>query len=74
MKIATWNLERPTKSSTKRNQNMIDVLSEINADILILTETNETIQFGETFNYKTFHSAIAAETYYKEGEKLVRDY
>lgn len=74
MKIATWNLERLTKSSAKRNQTIINILSEINADILILTETNEIIQFSETFNYKTFHSASAPESYYKEGEKRVSIY
>lgn len=41
MKIATWNLERLIK---RKNQLVIDKLEDINADILILTETNSIIQ------------------------------
>lgn len=41
MKIATWNLERLIK---RKNQLLLDKLVNINADILILTETNSIIQ------------------------------
>lgn len=41
MKIATWNLQRLEK---KKNQNILDKLYEIDADILVLTETNSNIQ------------------------------
>jgi exonuclease III len=41
MKIATWNLERLIK---RKNQLLLDKLVDINADILILTETNSIIQ------------------------------
>lgn len=40
MKIATWNLERLIKN---KNQVILDELIEIDADILILTETNSQI-------------------------------
>src|SRR5438132_1158597 len=39
MKIATWNLERPIT----KNQKVLDKLVNLNADVLILTETNSVI-------------------------------
>lgn len=41
MRITTWNLERLIK---RKNQLVLDKLAEINADILVLTETNSIIQ------------------------------
>jgi exonuclease III len=41
MRIAIWNLERLKK---RKRQLIIDKLIEIDADILILTETNSSIQ------------------------------
>ncbi|MCW5924484.1 MAG: endonuclease/exonuclease/phosphatase family protein [Saprospiraceae bacterium] len=41
MRIATWNLERLDK---RKNQLILDKLVDINADILVLTETNSLIQ------------------------------
>jgi endonuclease/exonuclease/phosphatase family metal-dependent hydrolase len=71
MKIATWNLERPTKTS-KRNPAIIDSLLKINADILILTETNEIINLGDRYTY--FHTAKLEGPFYKEGERRVSIY
>lgn len=41
MRIATWNLQRLDK---RKNQLILDKLIDINADILVLTETNSIIQ------------------------------
>ncbi|HET6556789.1 MAG TPA: endonuclease/exonuclease/phosphatase family protein [Prolixibacteraceae bacterium] len=41
MRIATWNLQRLEK---RKNQLILDKLIDINADILVLTETNAIIQ------------------------------
>ncbi len=41
MRIATWNLERLIK---RKNKLVLNKLVEINADILVLTETNSIIQ------------------------------
>jgi hypothetical protein len=71
MKIATWNLERPNKSTSK-NQTIIDCLTKINADILILTETNEIINLGNSYN--CFHTSKLEEPYYKNGERRVSIY
>jgi endonuclease/exonuclease/phosphatase family metal-dependent hydrolase len=71
MKIATWNIERPVKTS-KRIPLIIDCLKKIDADILILTETNEVIDLGK--EYTAFHTSKLSESYYKEGEKRVGIY
>jgi len=41
MRIATWNIQRLEK---RKNQLILDKLVDINADILVLTETNSIIQ------------------------------
>ena len=71
MKIATWNLERVVKNSTK-SLTIIESLKNINADILILTETNEFIDLGEDYNI--LHSTKLTVTLYKEGERRVSIY
>lgn len=47
MKILTWNLERPKL----KNQLILDKLSEYNADILILTETNSSIKLNQDYSF-----------------------
>jgi endonuclease/exonuclease/phosphatase family metal-dependent hydrolase len=71
MKIATWNIKRPTKND-KRIPLILDILKTVNADILILTETNEFLSLDNDYN--CFHSTNAKETFYKEGEKRVSIY
>ena len=55
MKIATWNLQRPTKFGRKTNP-IIETLKSLNADILVLTETNDCIQLGT--DYQVFNTEI----------------
>ena len=43
MRIATWNLERPRSGGTKKNTAIESRMATINADVWILTETNEVI-------------------------------
>lgn len=71
MKIATWNIERPYKND-QRVAAITKCLQEINADIVILTETNELIDLGNA--YTSYHSAIPSEEMYKPGEKRVGIY
>ena len=52
MKILTWNIERPKSE----NQLITNKIAEFNADIIILTETNSAIKFGEEFKF------VATET------------
>jgi exonuclease III len=47
MKILTWNLERLKK---RKNKLILEKLTEIDADILILTETNTIINPGVSYN------------------------
>jgi len=48
MRIATWNVERPTPKQTLKNEARIEKIREINADIWILTETHEVIDLSAT--------------------------
>ena len=47
MRIVTWNLERLKKS---KNEVILSKLTELNADILILTETDSQINLGEKYS------------------------
>ncbi|MFP5043091.1 endonuclease/exonuclease/phosphatase family protein [Parasediminibacterium sp. JCM 36343] len=68
MKIATWNIERPTRHGQKVTP-IVDYLKKLNADILVLTETNEFINLGT--EYELFHTEIFSGDFYKPGDKQV---
>ena len=70
MKIATWNLERPKKNSHKTVE-IISILKTLNADIIVLTETNDFIDLGS--EYHVFHTDILQDPNinYKPGERRV---
>ncbi len=53
MKIAAWNIERLTRNR-KKSQAIIDYLKKLNADILVLIESNEFINLGTA--YELFHT------------------
>jgi exonuclease III len=69
MKIATWNLERLDKRKTKE---ILDILIKLNADIIVLTETNDAIQID---NYNCIATSPLPRFYdniqYKDGENRV---
>lgn len=69
MKIATWNLERLEK---RKNQLILDKLVDINADILVLTETKSNIQLD---NYTCISTDLLPtefdNTKYNVGENRV---
>ena len=71
MKIACWNIERPTKAMT-RTATIIDCLEKIDADILILTESNEIVNLGDKYN--AYHSSKLESTYFSDGERRVSIY
>jgi endonuclease/exonuclease/phosphatase family metal-dependent hydrolase len=48
VKIATWNLNWPRPSSF-RNAAILEALKKVDADILVLTETNDVITPGEAY-------------------------
>jgi exonuclease III len=68
MKIATWNIERPTRNGQKSTA-IVDYLKKLNADILVLTETNEFINLGT--EYELFHTDIFSGDFYKPGDRQV---
>lgn len=69
MKIATWNLELPNDSSKSRNDNIIEELNEVDADILILTETKTIINPGSAYTpFATTSLMLLNQPYYKNGE------
>jgi exonuclease III len=68
MKIATWNIERPTRNGQK-SRAIVDYLKKLNADILVLTETNEFINLGP--EYELFHTEIFSGDFYKPGDRQV---
>lgn len=51
----------------QRNALLVEALQAADADILILTETNESLNFGEGYN--RFCTNTLKDRYYKEGEK-----
>jgi len=68
MKIATWNLERPSKTG-KRTEAILAYLQALQADILVLTETNDCIDLGPA--YSVYHTARLRDSTYKAGERRV---
>jgi hypothetical protein len=69
MRIAIWNLERLKK---RKRQLIIDKLIEIDADILILTETNSSIQLDNYICISTELLPLGFDkTDYEVGENRV---
>lgn len=50
-KIANWNLERP-KSETKKTKLAIARILEINADVIVLTETSKSVDLKEFYPFQ----------------------
>jgi endonuclease/exonuclease/phosphatase family metal-dependent hydrolase len=73
--IATWNVERPTRRSS-RVPALNAEIAKIKPDIIVLTETNECISPGG--GYHVHHSEYlgkeAGGDYYKDGERRVSIY
>lgn len=53
MRIATWNLERPKSRGTSKNKAILDQLISIDADVWVLTETNDAINLPGYFAAST---------------------
>ncbi len=68
MKIATWNVERPIKNGRK-TKDIIHLLIKLDADILVLTETNDFIYLES--GYHVHHTTILHDEMYKIGERRV---
>jgi endonuclease/exonuclease/phosphatase family metal-dependent hydrolase len=57
-KIANWNLERP-KNGTKKIKLALDKIREVDADIIVLTETSKAVDLSK--NYPFYVSTLAYE-------------
>ena len=76
MKIATWNVERPKAKVNSKNTNILKIIKELDADILVLTETNSFIDAGEGFEGFATTPSLPDETfiglnYFSTGENRV---
>ena len=49
MRIATWNLRRPGSPASERGQALLHRMREVDADILVLTETRESMIPGDDY-------------------------
>jgi len=50
-KIANWNLERP-KLKTEKTKLATEKIKEINADIIVLTETSKAVDLSELYPFQ----------------------
>ena len=66
MKLATWNLQRPNPNNLARCTAIGDWVSRINADVWVLTETNDAISPGPQFK---FVSTTATDRPGRAGER-----
>ena len=73
MKIAIWNLMRPNARTVDRNRLFINTINKIDLDIIILTETNSIIEFGDKyFSASTKSLPVKYEDFsYEAGENRV---
>lgn len=73
MKIATWNIERLKHKN--KIQEITRILEEIDADIVILTETDNQVKL-ENYSYKleTTNLTLLDPSYYKSTENRVTIY
>ena len=73
MKVSVWNLMRPNSKTVERNSLFFDTLNQIDPDIIILTETNSLIEFGDKyFSVSTTPLPKLVDKYtYEPGENRV---
>lgn len=76
MKILSWNLERPKKNQLAKINQIQNLIKNENADIIIVTESNRCIDFGqEYFELHTdFLHSFHDHQNYSEGENRVSIY
>jgi exonuclease III len=75
LKIATWNLNRPTFATKAKNDSLLKTLHEVDADVLVLTETNSCIDLSKShISFSTtclFQSLSIGTEQYQQGENRV---
>ena len=68
MRIATWNLERPSARQIEKIGALQKQMSSVEADIWILTETNSCVSPGQEYKWQRSSTPIAGPERYEEGE------
>ena len=68
IRIATWNIQQPRLSETKRRKAVLDAIHSVQADVWILTETHDSISPGSNF---ASVSTEDADRLHKPGESWV---
>ena len=68
MKIATWNIER--LKIEKRQKTIETILNSVDADILVLTETDTRINLAN-YTYQVFSEELDSSQNYKSTERRV---
>lgn len=68
MRIATWNIERPSNRLNDRSQRILEKLREINADIWILTETHDSIVPEPDFHTVSTTTVTGSPINHRPGE------
>lgn len=69
MRLATWNVERPTRKSYVRNRRRQEVFQQVQADIWVLTETNRYL--SPDTDFEGVFSATLPSLHHGEGEVKV---
>lgn len=69
MRIATWNVERPTNATSPRSQRILQKIHHINAGIWILTETHDDITPGPAYTPVATEPVPTPPTRHKPGER-----
>jgi endonuclease/exonuclease/phosphatase family metal-dependent hydrolase len=69
MRIATWNVERPTNATSPRSKRILARLREVDADIWILTETHDDISPGTAYSAWATKPVPEAPTRHRDGER-----
>jgi len=76
MKILSWNIERPNKNQLTKINQVQNLIKNENADIIIVTESNRIIDFGQ--EYSALHTDSLPSFHdnqkYYEGENRVSLY
>jgi len=68
MRIATWNIERPSNNLNIRSHRILEKIRAINADIWILTEAHDTINPGTEYHFASTPTVAASPIFHREGE------
>jgi len=68
VRIATWNIERPSSQLNERSLRILEKIREINADIWILTEAHDSIRPGPDYQEASTPPVTGSPIFHRDGE------